>query len=184
MTEPRMPIRGGWRILILVVPAALVLLFAFGLTRDPSVLPSATKGTPAPAFELPALEGDGVVRLADHRGKVVMVNFWASWCVSCRVEHDVLIALGEAMAGRDDVVALGINYRDEPENALAYLAQHGAYPYPSGVDPKGRLGIDFGVYGLPETYFLDRNGLIRERHIGPIDMPTARRYLTELGVQL
>ena len=173
----------AWRILAIAGPLIVIAAFGFGLTRDPSDIRSATVGKPAPAFELAALDGGDPIRLADYEGRVVVVNFWASWCVSCRVEHDVLIDLGERFGGRDDVALLGVNYRDTPEAARSFLARYGAYPYSSAVDPRGRTGIDFGVYGLPETYFLDTEGTIRARHIGPIDRETAYAILDDLGVE-
>lgn len=174
----------SWKFLAVLGPVLLVAVFGYGLMRDPSRIPSVTVGTPAPAFALEALDGGAPVVLADYRGRVVMINFWASWCVSCRIEHDVLVALGHAMAGRGDVAAIGINYRDTAAAAHSYLVRHGPYPYGSGTDPRGRTGIDYGVYGLPETYFLDREGRIAVRHIGPIDRETAHRHLAALGVEL
>jgi len=172
----------AWRILAVLGPLAVIALFAFGLTRDPGQIPSVTVGRPAPAFELDSLDGNGRIRLADYGGRAVIINFWASWCVSCRVEHDVLIALGNRFADRDDVALLGVNHRDTNAAAKRFLDRHGAYPYPSAADPDGRTGIDFGVYGLPETYFVDSQGRIRHRHIGPIDMATALALLEEIGV--
>ena len=175
--------RHAWKVLAVVGPLIVIAAFGFGLTRDPSNIQSATVGKPAPAFELDALEGAGPIRLADYRGRVVVVNFWASWCISCRAEHDVLVELGNRFAGRDDVAMLGINYRDTPDAARSYLDRFGDYPYPSAEDPRGRTGIDFGVYGLPETYFLDAAGYILIRHIGPIDLQTAYANLGKLGVE-
>ena len=171
-----------WKILAIVGPLVILAAFGFGLTRDPSTIQSATVGKAAPNFDLPALQGDGRVRLGEYKGRIVVLNFWASWCVSCRIEHDVLIQLGHTFAGRSDLAMLGINYRDTADAAQSYLERYGAYPYPSGVDPRGRTGIDFGVYGLPETYFLDANGRIHARHIGPIDRAAAHAILREMGI--
>ncbi len=175
--------RHAWRALAVIGPLIVVAAFGFGLTRDPGRIESVTVGKRAPAFELAALEGSEPIRMADYRDRVVVVNFWASWCVSCRVEHDVLIELGTRFAGRDDIAMLGVNYRDTPDGARTFLLRYGAYPYPSAVDPRGRTGIDFGVYGLPETYFVDESGQIRYRHLGPIDRETAYAVLDDLGIR-
>ena len=181
--------RNAWKILAVAGPLVVIAALGFGLTRDPSEIRSVTVGRAAPDFELPRLAnpagpgGGAPVRLADYRGRVLVVNFWASWCVSCRLEHDVLVELGERLADRGEVALLGVNYRDTEDAANRFLASHGEYPYPSGVDPRGRTGIDFGVYGLPETYFLDAEQVVRARHIGPIDRESAWRYLAELGIE-
>lgn len=174
--------RGLWVAVALLAPAALVAVLGFGLTRDPSVISSATVGLPAPEFELDALGGGPRVRLGDYRGQTVVVNFWASWCVTCRLEHETLVRLGEVAAGRDDLAVLGVNYRDSKRDAAEFLVNYGTYPYPSGIDRQGRTGIDFGVYGLPETYFIDAQGVITHRHIGLLEEPTAWRILGEMGV--
>jgi len=168
--------------LAILGPAAILLFLAYGLTRDPSELPSQTVGTTAPAFDLESLTGDARVQLAAHEGKAVVINFWASWCLSCRAEHDVLIDLGKRFADRDDFAMIGINYRDDKANALSFLGKFGAYPYPSGIDRQGRVGIDYGVYGLPETYFIDASGRIAARHIGPLTPEAAERHLSGAGL--
>ena len=172
----------AWKLLAIVGPLVILAAFGFGLTRDPSAIQSATVDKAAPEFDLPALHGDGRIRLTEYKGRALVLNFWASWCVSCRVEHDVLVDLGHSFAGRGDVAMLGINYRDTADAAQSFLARYGAYPYPSGVDPRGRTGIDFGVYGLPETYFIDAKGRIQARHIGPIDHDSAYGYLREMDI--
>ena len=172
-----------WKLLAIAGPMVVIAAFGFGLTRDPSNIQSATTGKPAPAFELASLEDGTPIRFADYRGHVVVVNFWASWCVSCRAEHDVLVELGNRLKGRKDVALLGVNYRDTEDAAKSFLERYGTYPYESAVDPRGRTGIDFGVYGLPETYFVDSRGIIRARHIGPIDRDTAYAILNDLGIE-
>ncbi|MGB3387111.1 MAG: redoxin domain-containing protein [Pseudaminobacter sp.] len=171
-----------WKIAAALGPLVLIGVLGVGLTRDPSFIPSAVVGNDAPSFDLPALDGDDRVRLADHKGKITVVNFWASWCTACRNEHDVLVELGNTYAGDPAVSFLGINFRDRDNAARKYLADQGAYPYPSGRDPGGRTGIDYGVYGLPETFFLDEQGRVARRHVGALDRATADTILAELGV--
>ena len=156
------------RRLLFLVPLALFAVlagyFTLGLSRDPSVLPSALIDKPAPEFSLPALgEGPGLAK-ADLAGRVTLVNFFASWCAPCRVEHPLLMRLKQE--GR--VALYGIDYKDRPDEASRLLAQLGD-PYGRiGVDRDGRTAIDFGVYGVPETYVIDKQGRIRFRQVGPI----------------
>jgi cytochrome c biogenesis protein CcmG/thiol:disulfide interchange protein DsbE len=144
----------------------LLALLAAGLTLKPREVPSPLLGTPAPAFELPKLGAAGAARFspAEMRGKVWLLNVWASWCVSCRDEHPVLVEF--AKTGRAPLV--GLNYKDRGEDALKWLAHYGD-PYTlSAVDADGRIGIDYGVYGVPETYVIDKAGVIRYKQIGPV----------------
>jgi cytochrome c biogenesis protein CcmG/thiol:disulfide interchange protein DsbE len=166
-----------------LVPAAvfllLALLFLVGLkSRDPSVVPSALIGKPVPEFALPPLEGLGLpgFNSAELRsGKVTLVNVWASWCGPCRIEHPVLMEL----AKRPDLRLVGINYKDEPQNGVRFLRSLGV-PYQAvGMDRSGRTSIDWGVYGVPETFVVDRQGIIRFKWVGPISEATARAKLEE-----
>lgn len=166
-----------WKATLLGVLAVLLVLFAFGLKRDPSFMPSALVGRTLPNFELATLGGEGVIRSADIIGKPHVINFWASWCGACRTEHEVLVDLGRILGSKGDIRIIGINYRDTRENAERFLKELGAFPYPSAVDPKARTGVDFGVFGLPETFFVDASGTIRARHIGPLSIPDAEKYL-------
>ncbi|MFT4173258.1 MAG: DsbE family thiol:disulfide interchange protein [Rhodocyclaceae bacterium] len=144
---------------------ALAALLGAGLRLNPRELPSALIDKPAPAFELPRLQGTGgTLSLADMRGKIWMLNVWASWCGACRQEHAALMAWSR----RGQVPLVGLNYKDAHDEALAWLASHGD-PYTiSVVDEQGRTGIDFGVYGVPETFLIDQRGRIRYRHAGPL----------------
>lgn len=146
--------------------AAIAIWFAIGLTRDPARVPSALLDRPAPEFTLPALAGAGVAGLSasDLRGKVALVNVFASWCVPCRVEHPILMRLG-----RENGLALyGISYKDKAEDSARFLRELGN-PYAAiGHDEIGRVGIEWGVYGVPETFVIDRSGRIRHKHVGPI----------------
>ena len=152
------------RIAIVVGFFALVILLAVGLKRDPREVPSPLIGKPAPAFELPRLAGAERFSPAEMRGKVWLLNVWASWCVTCRDEHPVLVDF----AATKRVPLVGLNYKDQRDEAHKWLARFGD-PYQfSVVDADGRIGIDYGVYGVPETYVIDRAGVIRFKQIGPV----------------
>jgi cytochrome c biogenesis protein CcmG/thiol:disulfide interchange protein DsbE len=146
---------------------------------DPRGVPSALLGRAPPEFALPPLEGIGVPALASAElrgaGRPVLVNFWASWCAPCIIEHPQLMRLA-----RDEVPVFGVNYKDKPEEARAFLARHGNPFARLGVDPPGRVAIDWGVYGVPETYLLDRGGLIRWRWAGPVTADTLSADLLPL----
>lgn len=171
-----------WKPLLIGLLAALMILFGLSLGRDSSVLPSALVGKPVPSFALARLGGGDLVHLDPAGGQPTIVNFWASWCGACRTEHEVLVELGQS-AGKNGVRLLGINYRDTDANARKFLADRGTFPYPSGVDPDGRAGIDFGVYGLPETFFIAADGTVLARHVGALTREDAGGYLRKLGVQ-
>ncbi len=160
-------------LLPLVLFLALAGLFMFQLLwgKDPQQIPSVLINKPAPDFELPPLAGlikDGQelpgLSKAELLGKVTVVNIWASWCVPCRQEHPFLIEL----AKDDRINLVGLNYKDKPENALEFLSELGN-PYSAvGVDQKGRAAIDWGVYGVPETFIVGPEGIIRYKYIGPL----------------
>ncbi len=152
-----------------LLPLAVFLLIAgflaVGLKLDPREVPSPLIGKPAPAFELPVLEQpDKRFMPADMRGKVWLLNVWASWCVSCREEHPVLVDF----AKKGLLPVLGLNYKDRTEDAQRWLKQFGNPYQLSAVDADGRIGIDYGVYGVPETYLIDGEGVIRFKQIGPL----------------
>jgi cytochrome c biogenesis protein CcmG, thiol:disulfide interchange protein DsbE len=156
------------RKLVFILPvglfAALLVAFAVGLRHDPHLLPSALIDRPAPDFALPGLyEGDGLTR-KNLEGRVTLVNFFASWCAPCREEHPQLMAL----AGRSGMALDGIAYKDKPDESRRFLDRLGN-PYGRiGIDRYGATAIDFGVYGVPETYIIDTTGHIRYRHVGPL----------------
>ncbi len=155
--------------LLLLLPLAVFLIlggyFALGLTRDPSKLPSMLIDKPAPTFSLPGLtEGEPGLSNADLTGKVRLLNVFASWCAPCRVEHPLLMRL----AREEGVTIHAINYKDKPEAAKAFLDQMGNPFTAIGADKDGRVAIDFGVYGVPETYVIDKDGRVRYRHVGPL----------------
>lgn len=155
------------------VPA--IGLLAFGLTRDPGSIPSPLPGRAAPTFALAAFaKGDSArsttldsVRLAALSGDVVVLNFYASWCLACRDEHEVLRTVGARYAGTD-VHFFGVLYNDSPENAIRWLGAMGTLPYPSLTDPHSRTAIDYGLYGVPETFFIGRDGRVAYKHTGPV----------------
>ncbi len=158
------------RRLLYLLPVALFLaiaayfVVALNPNRDPTLLPSALIDKPAPQFTLAGFPGDTGLKLDSLKGKVALVNFFASWCEPCRDEHAVLMRL---VAG-DKTPLYGIAYKDKPEDAERFLKEYGD-PYRSvGLDESGRTAIDFGVYGVPETYVIDREGRIRLRHVGPL----------------
>jgi len=153
-----------WSLPLAVFVVLLAFLFV-GLFRDPREVPSPLVDKPAPAFSLAKLHRPGE-RLSnvDMRGQVWLLNVWASWCVSCRVEHPLLVALAKA----DVVPVIGLAYKDKPEDGLAWLASNGDPYRMSIVDRDGRVGIDFGVYGVPETFVIDKAGIIRYKQIGPL----------------
>lgn len=143
----------------------LVVFLARGLQLNPHEVPSPLIGKPAPDFLLPQLQ-DANQQLGrkDLLGKVSLLNVWASWCVACREEHPVLVEIA-----RSGVVNIyGLNYKDSREDALRWLAQFGNPYLTSAFDEQGKVGIDYGVYGVPETYVIDRQGIIRHKVIGPI----------------
>jgi len=143
----------------------VVGFLAVGLTLNPRELPSPLVGKPAPDFSLPQLHDQGkVISSNELKGKVWLLNFWASWCEACKEEHPVLTHLAQSGA----VPIYGMDYKDRREDALTWLKQWGN-PYPViAVDESGRVGINFGVYGVPETYVIDKAGVIRYKQIGPL----------------
>jgi len=161
---------------LVVIP--IVALFGYGLTRNPREIPSPLPGRPAPDFALmpmdaPSSGEEGVsapslpVRLSDHRGEVVVLNFWASWCIPCRDEHPALVAAAERYQPKG-VIFYGVLYNDSPDAARRWLAEMGGQPYPTLLDPGSRTAIDYGLYGVPETFFIDREGKVVYKHIGPV----------------
>jgi cytochrome c biogenesis protein CcmG, thiol:disulfide interchange protein DsbE len=154
-----------------LIPLALFMVLAvflaIGLTRDPHEVPSPLVGKAAPMFSLPRLDTDDQAPRfgpKDMAGKVWLLNVWASWCVSCRQEHPVLVEFAKS----NIAPLIGLDYKDQPADAQGWLAKFGN-PYTlSVVDADGRVGIDYGVYGVPETYVIDKAGTIRFKQIGPV----------------
>lgn len=168
-----------------LLPLAIFLILAgflaIGLNRDPREVPSPLVDKPAPMFSLPQLS-DTTAKLspADLRGQVWLFNVWASWCVACRIEHPLLVEL----AKQGTVPLIGLNYKDQRADALAWLKQHGD-PYKLSVaDTEGLVGIDYGVYGVPETFVIDKYGVIRHKHIGPVTPEALRDEILPLVAKL
>ena len=151
------------RFMPLIIFAVLVALLAIGLTLNPRLVPSPLIGKPAPEFELPLLLKQGSFSNKDLIGHVTLVNVWASWCFACRQEHEVVKSLA-----RKGVRIIGLNYKDEPDDAKNWLTRLGN-PYQFiAADYSGRIAIDWGVYGAPETFLIDKSGIIRHKVIGPL----------------
>ncbi|MGA7260910.1 MAG: DsbE family thiol:disulfide interchange protein [Stellaceae bacterium] len=173
------------RKLIFLLPVALfavlVVAFAVGLRHDPHLLPSALINRPAPDFALPGLyeRANGLTR-KDLDGRVTLVNFFASWCAPCREEHAELMALGRLPG----VTLDGIAYKDKPEDTSRFLERLGDPFGHVGVDRNGTTAIDFGVYGVPETYVVDATGHIRLRHVGPLTAEDVKSEILPLIQQL
>ena len=164
-----------------IVPLALfiglVAFFAIGLTRDPREVPSPFIGKPAPAFKLQQLHDEQVAFTPeDMKGKVWLLNVWASWCVSCRVEHPLLVQMA-----RDKVAPIvGLNYKDKRAEGVQWLAKFGDPYVLSAYDHEGRVGIDYGVYGVPETFVIDKQGVIRHKQIGPVTREALEKTILPL----
>jgi len=165
----------------LVLFAVLTGFLAAGLWRDPHLVPSPLIDRPAPAFRLARLdEPDRAFSPDAMRGKVWLLNTWSSWCVSCRTEHPLLLALAQAGV----VPIYGLNYKDERADALAWLNEMGN-PYVLNVqDSDGRVGIDYGVYGVPETYLIDQDGVIRYKQIGPVTLDSLENTILPMVQRL
>ncbi|MGA7228030.1 MAG: TlpA disulfide reductase family protein [Acidimicrobiia bacterium] len=154
----------GLVILAVVVVFAVVLASRFG--SDPGLVESPLIGRPAPDFDLPTLDGDEQVALASYRGQVVVVNFFASWCLECRAEHQDLVAASDSF-GEDGVQFIQIGYQEEAAVSLAYLEQAGRSDATMYLtDPSSRTAIAYGVYGIPETFFIDPDGVVVGKVIG------------------
>lgn len=149
----------------LLVFFVMAVFLGIGLTMDPREIPSPLIGKPAPDFNLPPVKGRTLgLATADLRGQVSIVNVFASWCVACREEHPIMMELSKA-----GIVPIhGLNYKDKPEDAQAWLDQLGDPYTRTGADISGRVAIDWGVYGVPETFIVDRDGRIAYKHIGPV----------------
>ncbi|MGR8930635.1 MAG: DsbE family thiol:disulfide interchange protein [Gammaproteobacteria bacterium] len=153
-------------VLPLVLFIVLAVFLAIGLRLNPKEIPSPLIDKPAPVFSLPTLANpEQRLSVADMEGKVWLLNVWASWCVSCRQEHPILLELAKLKLA----TIVGLDYKDEADAAATWLQQLGN-PYDVSVmDVDGRIGIDYGVYGVPETFVVDKRGVIRYKHTGPIE---------------
>jgi cytochrome c biogenesis protein CcmG/thiol:disulfide interchange protein DsbE len=161
----------------LAVFLTLVVFLGIGLKLDPREVPSPFIGKPAPNFSLPQLtDASKTLSHADLKGQVSLLNGWASWCVSCRQEHPLLVKLS-----RQNIVPVyGLNYKDEREAALGWLRQFGNPYLASAFDAEGKVGIDWGVYGVPETFVNDKQGIIRHKQTGPLTEEVLQQTLLPL----
>ncbi|MGB5398034.1 MAG: DsbE family thiol:disulfide interchange protein [Gammaproteobacteria bacterium] len=167
------------RFLPLIFFVLLVVILGIGLTLNPRLVPSPFIGKAAPTFELPLLNADGRFTQEDFKGRITLMNVFASWCFACRQEHEAIKWLAKS-----GVRVIGFNYKDEVADATSWLQQLGN-PYAQVLsDLDGRVGIDWGVYGAPETFVIDHMGVIREKRIGPIDEAYIEDSLMPLLKQL
>lgn len=165
----------------LIVFAALVVFLWKGLSHDPREVPSPLIGKPAPEFNLPQLQHPEVmVSAKDMRGQVWLLNVWGSWCIACREEHPALLDFARANV----VPIVGLNWKDQRADADKWLADFGDPYKATAFDADGRVGIDFGVYGAPETFVIDKQGMIRMKHVGPITPEVVANKLMPLIKEL
>ncbi len=157
--------------LAMLIP--VVVLFAVSFGNDPRKVPFLLEGQSAPKFDLVGMDGEPV-KLSDYAGRKVVINFWSTWCEPCKQEHDVLQRGPQRFP---DVVFLGVVYQDEEAKVRAYLARNGS-TYPHLLDPDGRMAVQYGVAGVPETYFIDEAGTIAHKQIGPVNDPLLGAVLT------
>ncbi|MBX5483229.1 MAG: TlpA family protein disulfide reductase [Myxococcaceae bacterium] len=157
--------RWGLTVGFVVLCLALLAVLAKGFGKDPHEVPFGMRGKPAPPFQLRDLTTGAPVSLEQFRGKPVVLNFWATWCGPCKQEHPVLTWAQREYG--DQVVFLGLIFEDTPENARRYLAENGT-PFPQLLDPNSLTAVAYGVAGVPETYFISKDGTILDKHVGPI----------------
>jgi cytochrome c biogenesis protein CcmG/thiol:disulfide interchange protein DsbE len=158
----------------IVLFLVLLAFLGIGLGRDPRVLPSPLVGKPVPQFAAQLLDNPaGTVSPANMLGRVWVLNVWASWCEGCRIEHKDLMTLAHSV----EAPVIGLNYKDQRDDALRWLQVHGNPYRQVAFDHDGRIGIDFGVYGVPETFVIDQRGIVRLKHTGPLSAPDARERI-------
>ena len=174
--QKKSPLR---RFMPLIIFALLVALLWYGLSLDPRKVPSPLIGKPSPEFELPLLNEQGKFTHLDLKGDITLLNVFASWCFACRQEHEAITQLS-----RQGFRVIGFNYKDAPADATAWLRQFGNPYYVVAQDLDGRVGIDWGVYGAPETFVIDHNGIVRDKRIGPVDAEYISETLMPLVEQI
>jgi len=165
-----------WLIPLAVVP--VLALLAYGFRTDPKAIPSPLVGRPAASFALKTFEGEPVT-LEALRGKVVVLNFWASWCYPACYEEAPALERGWTQYKDRDLVLIGVNIQDKEEPARRFLAQF-RHTFPNAPDPAGRVSVDYGVYGVPETFFIDRKGRVRAKHVGAMTDAVFRKHAESL----
>lgn len=161
--------------------AVLLAFLGIGLKRDPRELPSPLIGKPVPQFAAQLLDNPAaMVSPADMQGRIWVLNVWASWCEGCRIEHQDLMELSRTV----QAPVIGLDYKDRRDDALHWLRNNGNPYHRIAFDHDGRIGIDFGVYGVPETFVIDQHGIIRMKHIGPLSAPEARERIARMVKEL
>jgi cytochrome c biogenesis protein CcmG, thiol:disulfide interchange protein DsbE len=158
--------RSAWGVGISI---PILALLAYGMTQDPNAFASTMPGRPAPDFELKMLDSPETIRLSDYRGEVVVINFWASWCMECRVEHTDLSMAASMFADRG-VRFVGLLYNDSERNGLAWIREMGGQTYPAVIDEGSRTAVSYGLRGVPETFIIDQNGTVVHMQIGAITL--------------
>lgn len=172
---------GLWSLTPLVVFMGLLVLFGIGLTMNPREIPSPLIGKPVPVFDLPPVKGRELgLSSKSLQGEVSLVNVFASWCTACREEHPLLMDLRR----RGTVPIHGLNYKDKPDDASRWLDELGDPYTRTGADINGRVGIEWGVYGVPETFVIDRHGRIAYKHIGPLTLKAMQQKILPLVSEL
>ncbi len=169
----------AWRkLLIPIIPLLFLIgVLAYGLTKDPKEIASPLVGREAPDFTIDLFDA-GRLSLSDTRGKVVVVNFWASWCIPCREESHILEGAWQSYKDKG-VAFIGVNIQDRERDARAFLKRF-RKSYPNGPDPDGKISIDYGIYGVPETFFIDRQGRVAYKHVGGVTARLLRDKIEEL----
>ncbi|MEX0907652.1 MAG: redoxin domain-containing protein [Gemmatimonadota bacterium] len=162
------------------VALPVIALLAYGMTQNPNERPSTLGGRPAPEFALPVMDAPAdTARLWEHAGELVVLNFWASWCLECRREHGELSRAAEQY-GPQGVNFYGVLYGDTPENGRAWIDEMGGQSYPSLLDAGSRTAIDYGLLGVPETFIIDRSGTVVHKQLGPISLAQLSAILDPL----
>ena len=160
-----------------IITVPVIALLYYGMQRDVRTVASPLPGRMSFDFTAATLDGD-TITLSELKGEVVVLNFWASWCIACIEEHRVFVD-AERYYADQDFQMLGVVYQDSPENARRWMRQRGG-GWPSVIDPKSRIAIDYGVYGVPETYFIGKDGRIAYKQIGPVNGPLMRSWVQRL----
>lgn len=160
--------KNWWKVVLLASVAGILVLFALGLNHDPHWIPSPLVDRPAPDFTAPALDDGTPITLSGFKGKWVIVNFWGSWCVSCVSEHPYLLQLAHEIKQFPEIVMIGVDFKDNADSGRRFLARHGNTGYRHALDPDQKIAIDWGVYGAPETYLVDPQGIVRYKQTGPL----------------
>jgi len=167
------------RLMPLIIFIMLAAILAIGLTLNPRIVPSPFVGKAAPEFVLPLLNAEGKLSHEDLKGDITLLNVFASWCYACRQEHKAITKLS-----KNGFRVIGFNYKDKPEDATAWLRQFGNPYQVVAQDLDGRVGMDWGVYGAPETFVIDHKGIVRDKRIGPVDAEYIRDELMPLVEQI